>query len=411
MSSEENGTDLMERPDVKPGSVEYYDAVREAALLPAHDYPDGHIRTIMKMSVPKKASFADACGYLSICQKYGLNPILGQVFLIITDDGPKVVTGRDTYITVAERRPTFKGIVTGIVLEGESCVIRRDPDDPYKVYVDHDQGFTGDVIGWYCIVFDSERPPLIFRRMLNDYAYLFSKRNWKQDKKGMGENRCIAGALKRMYSLAGLLMEGEEMDIGAAGGGDPTGVGAKAQTEAEKLADAIGKTEAANGITVQEAWSAEVVITQGKYKGSRWMDVLEEEGGAKYIRRCATRKWLDLTAEDAKLVHIWLDGEEGVESPQTDDTEPEVPEAQEEPEVEETADAGELDQLHKDTLEIATELAKRSLLTSEESDEIGILKHEGNLVGLKDLKEELQRKLSGGEVGSTEGPQGGLWHE
>ncbi|KKM61991.1 hypothetical protein LCGC14_1526150 [marine sediment metagenome] len=411
MSNEEQGTgtDLMERPDVKPGSVEYYDAVREAALLPAHDYPDGHIRTIMKMSVPKKASFADACGYLSICRQYGLNPILGQVFLIITDDGPKVVTGRDTYITVAERRPTFKGIVTGIVLEGESCVIRRDPDDPYKVYVDHDQGFTGEVIGWYCIVFDSERPPLIFRRMLNDYAYLFGKRNWKQDKKGMGENRCIAGALKRMYSLAGLLMEGEEMDIGAAGGGDPTGVGAKAQTEAEKLADAIGKTEAANGIHVEEDWTPEVVITEGVHKGERWMDVATE--APKYMRQVANRKWLGTTAKDAEAMHAYLDSLEAPEEPQTDDDPPEVPEAQEEPEAEETATAGELDQLHKDTLEIATELAKRSLLTSEESDEIGILKHEGNLVGLRDLKEELERKLKGGEVESTDGPQGGLWHE
>lgn len=414
MGEQENvpGTTLVE---TDKGSEAYFMQMREAAGgLSAHDYPDAHIRTIMKMAVPANASFSEAAGFLSICHQYRLNPILGQAFLAKSDDGKvKVLTGRDTFITLAESQDGYRGIANGVVYKGEKCVIQRNPKDPYEVWIDHEQNFEehtqADIVGAYCIVYDKERPPLIIRRFWEDYKYLWSndrKKNWRRSGTDMIENRAIAAALRRMYSLAGLLISGEEDSLGSGKGSESIIDDGSA---ADKLKAQLGEMEKANGIEVKQVWSAEVVITRGKHEGKRWMDLAEEDPG--YVRKCATRRWLDLSAEDARMMHIWLDGEEGVESPQSDDTEPGVPEAQEEPETEETAAVGQLDQLHEDTMKVATELAKRGLLTSEESDEVDLLRHDGNVAGLEDLKEELERKLKGGEVGSTEGPQGGLWHD
>ena len=315
------GMDLT-KPADRPGTVEYYDALRQAAgNLPAHQYPDGHIRAIMKMAVPADVTFSEAAGFLSICHAYRLNPILGQAFLAKGDDGKvKVLTGRDTFITLAESQSGYRGIANGVVYKGETCIIRRDPTDPYKVYIEHDQGFDGhsqaDLVGAYCVVYDETRPPIIIRRFWKDYEYLWSndrKKNWRRSGTDMIENRAIAAALRRMYSLAGLLISGEEDSLG-------TSAPLKNDTSsASGLREGIERMEAAQGIVVSEEWDPEVVVTEGKYEGEgmRWCDIAEKD--PKYFRQVATRRWLGISAEDAKRMHAFADTLEALDGPVSDE--------------------------------------------------------------------------------------------
>lgn len=350
------------------GSAAYFETVRKSAGLSIDDYPDERVRTVLKMAVPAEATLSQAAAFLSICRSYKLDPLVGQVWLAIVDGKPTVLTGRDTFITVAERRPTYAGIAVGTVMEGESCTIWRDPDDPYSVKIDHRQGFEAgkQIVGWYCVAFDRERPPIIVRRMRADYEYLMAntrRRVWQLDPKGMGENRVIAAALRRMYSLAGLMMDGEEGDLERAA--SPAPAQTALQKQAADLRSHLASAAARNGIEVAQNWSEALVITEGKHKGKVWGEVLMSD--PVYARKVATRRQLGLTRADAEAVHAALDRLREPATPLES--------------VGRTQDA--LDELYERAKSLLTQMTERGRECFEDFETLGLYYNDRNEDGLR----------------------------
>ena len=174
-------------------------------------WTDERIRTVWKMCAPKAKSITELSAFLAVAAKYGLDPVLGEIFLMSTEAGPKIFVPRDALLKTARRDPDYSGFVSGVVHEQDSFSVQRSG---HEVTVEH--GITGikrgGAIGAYCIAYHKTRDAVCVVRAVDDYKHLLNRLTWKMYLEDMIETRCISAAHRRLVELSGVYTDAEVID-------------------------------------------------------------------------------------------------------------------------------------------------------------------------------------------------------
>lgn len=184
--------------------------VRRGAQLTEAEWPDERIATIRKMIHPD-AGTPELVMFLSVCQRYQLDPFLKEIWLVKAEGRLIVMTGRDAYLKAARRDEGFVGYDSGVVHENDAFEIIRDAED--VVVKHHIKSMDrGKLVGAYCVAYHKTRRPVVVVRAWSDYEHLWSddrKKNWKLYGPDMIEARVLTAALRRQYQLSGLYVQEE----------------------------------------------------------------------------------------------------------------------------------------------------------------------------------------------------------
>lgn len=185
-------------------------ALRQAANLPADLWPDERIKAVKAYAAPSAKTPAQLAAFLSVCARYNLDPMVGQLFLIEADGSPRVCAGRDTWLAIAGQKKTYRGCEFASVYEKDDFRMQRREDGAVQVHHVITGFNRGKLVGAYAVVRDERYGEHFLLRNYADYAALHNKKNWRADAAGMMENRVIALVLRKVYGFPGLFIEGEE---------------------------------------------------------------------------------------------------------------------------------------------------------------------------------------------------------
>lgn len=254
--------------------------VRSAANLPADRWSDERIAAIRSTCCPEKATNSQFAIFLATAQKYDLDPITKEIWLVEDQGRIMVVTGRDTYVKVAGREKIYQGYQSGVVYANDEFGIEvagQTVNVLHRIKSVFDRGARK---GAYCVLFVEGRPPQVIVRTWDQFKHLHGKQNWSKYPDDMLETRCIVAALKRQFNLAGLEEEDVARDILA--GRDPmlveagTAAGATSEMAAE-LRQRLGKGQPAPGPHSDGPGTIDLGVAEEETDAQRDARVQEEE--------------------------------------------------------------------------------------------------------------------------------------
>lgn len=162
------------------------------------------IETIKK-TVAVGASNEELDMFLSIAGTYDLNPFLKEIWCIKMGGKAIITTSRDGYLKIANRNPSYDGMVSDVVHAGDKFV--RQGTEINHAYSGSDRG---PIIGAYALVYRKDRRvPTYFFAPFDEYC---KKDNgtWRQYPSAMIIKVAESMALKRTFSISGLVTQ-EEM--------------------------------------------------------------------------------------------------------------------------------------------------------------------------------------------------------
>lgn len=178
-------------------------AKKELALTSG--FTEEQIQTI-KDTVAKDATTPELQMFIALANKYQLDPFAKELWFIKVSGRPVIMTSRDGYLTVAQRQPTYKGMMSFPVHENDDFSI-----DANKFSVQHKMNIKnpGKIIGAWAKVEDETKMPVVCFVKMKEYEG--NSPVWRQYPSAMIQKVAEAFALKRMYSINGLVTK-EEMD-------------------------------------------------------------------------------------------------------------------------------------------------------------------------------------------------------
>lgn len=182
-------------------------------------------KQLIKDTVAKGASDNELALFLHLAQTYGLDPFAKEIFCMkYGNQAATIITGRDGYLKIANGRAEMDGIQSDSVCENDTLTKNNDGT------VEHTYGtpVRGALIGAYAMVFRKDRSrPAYFYAPMADY-FAGTNPTWKKYPTAMIIKVAEACALKRAFSISGLVTQ-EEMDVSA----ESTTTAAKMQQEAQ----------------------------------------------------------------------------------------------------------------------------------------------------------------------------------
>ena len=188
---------------------EYAVTVRKAANLSAEEWSDERIGAIARTVAPPDAKPAEIAMFLAVAHRYQLDPFLKEIWLAKDKGRLILLTGRDSFIKVAERDEGYLGFDSGVVYQNDHFEVDREAD---SIIVTHQvKGFVdrGARVGAFCVAYHKVRRQVLVLRKWEDYAHLHGKDNWKNYGDDMLETRVITAALRRQYTISGIYSESE----------------------------------------------------------------------------------------------------------------------------------------------------------------------------------------------------------
>ena len=178
--------------------------VREVAVAqnPKDAWTPEQVNTIRNTVAPK-ASDDELKMFLSIATTYGLDPFLREIWCVDMNGRNVITTGRDGYLKIANRNPNFDGMVSDVVHAGDKFM--KEGDNIKHFYTVSNRG---PIIGAYAIVYRKDRAhSSYFFAPFSEYNKGFN--TWKQYPSAMIQKVAEACALKRAFSISGLVTEEE----------------------------------------------------------------------------------------------------------------------------------------------------------------------------------------------------------
>jgi phage recombination protein Bet len=407
--------------------------IRSAANLSIEEWPDARLKAIASTVCPPGTSAQHMAMFLTVAEKYQLDPFMGEIWLVKEDGHPArgdkaakpdkyfVMTGRDSYLAIAERDEAYEGFNAGVVYEHDTFDVEKDGD---TVKVTHlISGFDrGQRVGAYCVAYRKGRRPMLVVRPFSQYQSLQAKKNWKNNPDDMLETRVITVAHRYQYRITGLYTQEEfaDNDFDGEGGmkpvdelaagieGTKTRIEALKQQHAAKEAACTGQP-AKGPVTDFNVLACKVEF--GKYlkRQLTWGQAFEEDPKTivGYVRHYVLQdsEHESLTkAVRAKLVQA-VDAHEEAQSDAADveeaDQRGEDAQAGDTPEdVQGSADGplgpsdgkeSSVTVLYAEAQGIAADLAALGALSHEDATEIDLLLHDEDTDGMA----RLRNKLSG----------------
>ena len=164
------------------------------------------IDAIKKLVAPN-ATPAEFTAYLSLAAKYDLDPFAHEIWFVNMEGRNTIITGRDGYLTIANRNPHYRGMQSDVVYS-EDTFTRDASGGVNHAYKLNKNGNRGQIIGAYAEVYRDDRikPVYCFAPMSN---YNRNNRVWRQYPHSMILKVAEAMALKRAFSISGLVTDAE----------------------------------------------------------------------------------------------------------------------------------------------------------------------------------------------------------
>lgn len=113
---------------------------------------DAEMVSTIKNTVCKDATDSELLMFLSVANKYDLDPFLGEIYFVKFKDKSQIMSGRDGYRKIAMREPTYKVHYSDYVCENDTFEITRKMGK--LVDMEHKYSHTdrGALIGAYCVL-------------------------------------------------------------------------------------------------------------------------------------------------------------------------------------------------------------------------------------------------------------------
>ena len=180
--------------------------VKEVVAVPQEErasvWTQEQINTI-KNTVAVGADDDELKMFLALAAKYDLDPFAREIWFIQAKDRNIITTGRDGYLKIANRNPHFDGMVSDVVHAGDRFM--KEGDNIKHFYTVSNRG---PIIGAYAIVYRKDRAhSSYFFAPFSEYNKGFN--TWKQYPSAMIQKVAEACALKRAFSISGLVTEEE----------------------------------------------------------------------------------------------------------------------------------------------------------------------------------------------------------
>jgi phage recombination protein Bet len=178
----------------------------------------------IRRTVAKDCNDAELVMFLELCGRYGLDPWTGQIYAVRMSgrDGGRggvvIMTSRDGLLAIANRHEDFAGMLSDVVRENDD--FKKTSEDVQHEY----EGSTekrGKIVGAWALVYRKDRKASYFFAPMEEYNS--NKATWKQYPSAMIVKVAESMALRRAYSISGLVAE-EEMDATSS----PTGMRSEA---------------------------------------------------------------------------------------------------------------------------------------------------------------------------------------
>ena len=164
---------------------------------------------LLKNTVAKGATDNEFALFAHLAKTYGLDPFAKEIFFMkYGNQAATIITGRDGYLKIANGRPEMDGIQSDSVCENDRLSKNNDGT------VDHAYGTPerGKVIGAYALVFRKDRSRAAYFYAPRAEYNASSNPTWKKYPTAMIIKVAEACALKRAFSISGLVTQ-EEMDV------------------------------------------------------------------------------------------------------------------------------------------------------------------------------------------------------
>lgn len=178
-------------------------APQRSAITPVqHTYTPDEIDTI-RNTVAKGADNNELAMFLHICQVYGLDPFLKEIYY--SKEMKTIMSSRDGYLKVAQRDEEFKGMKSAVVFENDAFSM-----DIMSGIIEHKFKATdrGKIVGAWAMVLHKSREPVMQYVPFSEYDQ--GRNTWKKYPSAMILKCAEALALKRQFGISGLVTQ-EEM--------------------------------------------------------------------------------------------------------------------------------------------------------------------------------------------------------
>lgn len=172
---------------------------------------------LMKTTVAKGATDDEFLLLLHLAKTYGLDPFAKEIWCIKyvpqgrdpRDYPATIFSSRDGYLKIASRDPQMDGIQSDVVCENDK--LKKQVDGTVKHTYGNPRGL---IIGAYALVFRKDRSrPAYFYAPFGEYG-LGRNPTWKNYPSAMIVKVAEAMALKRAFSISGLVTQ-EELGLDA----------------------------------------------------------------------------------------------------------------------------------------------------------------------------------------------------
>ena len=173
--------------------------------------PELTIETIKRYINPDVTD-EEAYVFLQLCKAQGLNPFIGEAYLIKYKGSPaKMVVGKDVFLKRAEKNPAFDGFESGIIVRHKDGTIKHKEGS--AVYPD--EGLLG---GWAKVYRKDRKVPFYNEVSLNEYMQYRSdgkpQKMWEEKKATMIRKVPLVQSLREAFpgDLGGLY-DSSEMGV------------------------------------------------------------------------------------------------------------------------------------------------------------------------------------------------------
>lgn len=171
------------------------------------DFTQEQIDLIKKTCVPANADPEHIKLFLYYAAKYGLDPLTKEIVLEIRtskhgDKKAVIITTRDGYLKVSMKDPSYNGVNSGVVKEGDVF-----ENDPVNGVLKHTFGEKrGKIIAGWAVAKAKDRDPII---VIADFDEYFNANNsstvWKGYPSAMIQKVAEISAMKRQFNITGLV--------------------------------------------------------------------------------------------------------------------------------------------------------------------------------------------------------------
>ena len=181
-------------------------AVTDNDVSPYEKWDKQQIETIKK-TVAVNATDEELNMFLSLCATYSLDPFAKEIWCIKMGGKAIITTSRDGYLKIANRDPNYEGMTSDVVRAGDKFM--KQGGEINHAY----SANRGQIIGAYALVYRTDRKvPAYFFAPFDEYCKK-DNATWRQYPSAMIIKVAESMALKRAFSISGLVTE-EEIGTG-----------------------------------------------------------------------------------------------------------------------------------------------------------------------------------------------------